>query len=494
MLNSIGSSTDIVGNWLQKLTVQGFSGSQANYGQTVGLGVAIDFRLDDVAINYGAQGLSSFTVGVNYPIELTSCLFQGQTDAAIFAYGQMMWASNLRLKYFQRSAVKALQSNLNMRNVFCAQGNNMVSVVRLYQSNAQLDNWDVDIESDAASDSYFFSSLGYSGGGPIQLSIRDTQGGNAGPGTAAVRLVSDDSGITLANTSRGTAGWCTIERSFNQNFSSSAQAIVAVDGPLWQGFYQGLPPAGIPLAVNTTTPSGTARFGLGTVPAAAYPPPVALAGVDPILTLPGLLGYYRADALPERDGSPIAELVDLGPAHNNGTPVGNPVIWESGVANGHAALQFGGFGSGFRFSTMTGTSGAATMFFVAKLPPGVSTNPGQTAALLNYGPSWRIAAPADADKASVTTTVSDVDWAVYAVRCTTGSTRVLQCWANGHPGERVRRDDLGPVTWSSPYLGANSYGWTTSQCSVAVVCDAALSDEQVATINQFLLNQFRIPV
>lgn len=498
LLNSLGPDTDstIAGNGMAKINVTGFSGAPGtNYAQTIGLGQVYDFFLDDVAVYYGAQGLSSFVIAVSYPIRMTSCLFEAQTDAAIYGNGQLIWATDIELKYFQRTAVKAIASNVIMRNVFCTDTHDCVSVVRLYQSNGQFDNWTVDMEAFLPSDSYFWASLGYQGGGPNQLSIRDTQGGNAGPHTAAVRLVSNETNAGLASANTGIAGWCTIERSFNQYFNHTAQAVVAVDSPLWQGLYQGLPSQSVPLAVNTATLGGSARIGTGaTPPAAAWPPPVALTGVDPILALPGLLGYYRADALSEADGGPVADLTDLGPAGNKGTATGSPVIWESGVINGHAAFRFGGRGSGFTFPAMEGSSGAVTMFFVAKLPPGVSTSPGHPGSVQNYGTLWQRSAPAAQDVSSVSTPVSELDWAVYAVRCTSGSARVLQSWVNGHPGERARRDDLGPVAWSSPFLGANNYGWLTSQWSVAVICDAALADDQIGQITQFLLNQFQIPV
>lgn len=191
------------------------------------------------------------------------------------------------------------------------------------------------------------------------------------------------------------------------------------------------------------------------------------------------------------EGGPVTTLLDLSPAGNDGVPVGRPVIRERAVIAGRAALRFGGSTSGFQFPAMTGTSGSVTMFFVAKLPPGVDTGEAKPGALLNYGPAWIIAASTRADQALAFTAVTPTDWAVFTVRCA-AAPRVLQTWANGHPCERVRRDDLSPLVWATPTLVGNVYGWPTGQMAAAVICDAALSDDQVQQINQHLLNQFQI--
>jgi hypothetical protein len=496
LLDTAGS-LPAIGDVLEGLTVTGHGMLGDNYGQTIGVGAVIDFAMRDVTVLFGAQGLGGIHVNNNsYPVAVSSCQFEQQTDTAIYSYEQNAWYSNLTLKYFSRSGIRAYRSSLQVANVFVA-GTPCDSVAKLYQCQSVLDNWAMDFEGDdIPSDSYIWASVANALGGPAQLTVRDCLGARSTPDTAAIRLVSNEAINAGLAVGGAVPAWCTIERSFNTYFPGpTAQALVAVDGPLWQGLYTGLPPTKVPFALNTATVGGSARIGIGTVPAAVAPPPVVQPGIDPVLSLPGLIGYYRADALADNvaDGAAVTKLTDLSPAANDGVPFGAQAIIERSAIAGHPAIRFGGPGSGFRFPAMKGTSGSVTMFFVAPQPPGVFTGQVKPGSLLNYGPEWVIAASIVRDQAVAFTAVSATDWAVYAVRCA-ATPRVLQTWANGHPCERVRRDDLPPLVWASPTLGANAYGWPTSQMSVAVICDAALSDAQVQQINQHLLNQFQIAV
>ncbi len=511
-----GGLHQAIGNILEGITVEAHFLQADNYGMGIGLGAVIDFTMRDVLVRGGAQGVGAIhTMNNSFPLALTSCQFENQTDAAIYSYAQIASATDLTLKFFSRSGIKAVRSSLQVANVFCA-GTPCDTVARLFQCESVLDNWIMDFEGDSApSDSYIWAGIGNAIGGPTQLTVRDCQGGVTNPGTAGIRLVSNEAGSAGLAIGGAVPAWCSIERSFNTYFPappaslSSApaqvqalartqpvgQALVAVDGPLWQGTYTGLPPTTLPFALNTATVGGSARIGIGTVPDAVAPPPVVASGTDPVLTLPGLIGYYRADALDDTgaDGGTVTKLIDLSPAANDGVPIGAPVIRERSVIAGRAAIRFGGEGSGFQFPGMKGTSGAVTMFFVAKRPPGVDTGEAKPGSVFNYGPLWIIAAETKADQAVAFTAVADEDWAVYAVRCA-AAPRVLQTWANGHPCERVRRDDLPPLVWATPTLIGNTYGWPTGQMAAAVICDAALTDAQVQQINQHLLNQFQIAV
>ena len=504
-----------IGNVLEGVTVEAHFLGPDNYGQAIGLGAVIDFTMRDVLVRFGAQGVSALhTMNNSFPLALTSCQFEYQTDAAIYSYAQIASAADLTMKYFTRHGLKAVLSSLQVSNVFCA-GVPCDTVARLFQCETVMNNWIMDFEGDSApSDSYIWASVGQAIG-PTQLTVRDCQGAVANPGSAAIRLVSneaDNAGLAIGEVM---PSWCSIERSFNSGFPAPpsslsldpareqalartqpvAQALVAVDGPLWQGLYTGLPPTTIPLALNTAAVGGSARIGIGSVPDAVAPPPVAPTGTDPVLALPGLIGYYRADALDPTisEGGTVTTLLDLSPAGNDGVPFGPPVIRERAVIAGRAALRFGGSTSGFQFPAMAGTSGSVTMFFVAKLPPGVDTGEAKPGSVLNYGPVWIIAASTRADQAAAFTAVTPTDWAVYTVRCA-ANPRVLQTWANGHPCDRVRRDDLPPLVWATPTLSGNVYGWPTGQMAAAVICDAALSDDQVQQINQHLLNLFQIAV
>ncbi|PKV83505.1 hypothetical protein [Streptomyces sp. TLI_146] len=91
---------------------------------------------------------------------------------------------------------------------------------------------------------------------------------------------------------------------------------------------------------------------------------------------------------------------------------------------------------------------------------------------------------------------SDNDWAVYTVRCTAGAARRLQTYTNGYPYELRRDDRVRTVGWSTPVLGYRPDHGQVLQGLVAsaVVCDAALSDQQVADTCRYLVNRYQIPM
>ncbi|MBP2054808.1 hypothetical protein J2Z21_007818 [Streptomyces griseochromogenes] len=480
----------VEGNGCEKLNVRGFSFAPrpANYGQVIGLGLLYNMSLNDLKVEFGAQGLSTHHFGANYPVSLRSCRFEHQSDCAVYSYFQNTTADYMGLGYYGRSAFKALRSRVDLRNVYCTDSKVCESAVRLFQTQAVLDNWQIDFEGfteDLPRDSYIWASIADDIGGPTQLCLRDCVGSAGGEHTVAIRLVSNERGAGLPDISRQ-AGWCTIERSFNHFSDPRMPALVAVDGPLWQGLYEGIPPTDKPLVINTATPGASARIGIGTVPPPATVPFVPPAG-DPLLGLPGLIGYYRADALGLRDGAPVTSLTDLSPAGHHGTPVGSPAVLDSSAAGGLAALRFAG--GRYEFAGTAGTTGAATWFFVAKRLPFFESAPGRRGSLRTYGQGFLI------DPHLLTYCAeSDTDWAVYAVRCTAGPARRLQTYVNSYPYDLRRDDRASTVAWATPVLSHRDDVKFRGLLAAAVICDAALDDEQVTDTCRYLLHRYRIPV
>ncbi|WP_158857950.1 hypothetical protein [Streptomyces sp. NRRL B-1347] len=496
----VGPRDTYDGNRVEKLTVNSFAAPGlpgADYGQVIGLGSVVAFSLDDTKIWFGAQGLSSYHLDANYPVELTASEFNYQSDCAIYCWFQMSRGHNLRIGRFGRSAFKALRSGVAYRNVFVAGVETAVSVVRLFEcGSAQLDNWSFDFEGSGPSDSYVWASLQDDVGG-TQLVIRDCVGVHGSARTAAVRLDSHERGAGL-NDSRRRSGWCTIERSFNTYLDSGMQAVVAVDGPVWRGLYGGVLRPYPPLVVNTATPGASARIGTDSVPPPRSAPPLLPAGADdPVLELDGLIGYYRADASPRPvdpkqplvDGSPVPRLVDLSPAHHDGNAVGNLALYETPVINGLPALRFAG--GWYQFPTLRGTTGAATVFLVGKRLPAFDTGPNRIDSLHTYGSGWLLS-----ESLRILSAESTTEWAVYAVRCTSGPRRVLQSFVNGYSYEVRRRDAVRPVTWEAPVLGSRDDGKDVFQglLGTAIVCDAALSDRTISDTCRYLLHRYQIPV
>lgn len=489
----------IAKNAVQKLTINCFRRAwlpgMSSYGHGIGVGFVYDFMVDDTIVQFGAQGLSNYNVGSNYPVEVRSCEFGWHTDAAIYSYYQIGRGDNLRLKYYGRSALKGCLSNLSYRNVFCTDSPSCESAVKLFQTFGQFDSWGFNFEGGSLpSDSYFWASTAWYMGGATLLSIRDCGGGAGSDKTAAVRLVGLDANAGLAHSARG-SGWCTIERSFSNFMFPNLQAIVAVDGPLWQGTYQGIPLTRPPFVVNTATPGASARIGIGTVPApVSVPPVIAAGGADFVADLPGLVGYYRADRLldtsgPLHDGDPVLELTDLSGAGNHGKPVNSPAVYQTSAVNGLPAIQF--TGGWYQFPEMHGSTGGVTVFFVAKRLPYFDTKPGQVQTLRTNGTRWQVVHRLEAASAE-----SDIEWAVYAVRYTDGPARKLQTWANGHATTLRRNDGTGPVEWSTPTLGTVNTGWLIyrGQLTTAIICDGGLSDPDVQRVTRHLLSVHRIPV
>ncbi|MFI9383201.1 hypothetical protein [Kutzneria sp. NPDC052558] len=504
----LSNGDTILGNAMERLTVDcghPFAGA-TNYGQGIAVGMVYSFRLDDVTVTFGAQGLSSYNLGVSYPVELSRCQFGWQTDTAIYSYGQILRADRVGLSYYGNSALKAVRSTLSTRDIFVTDSASCESVVRMYECAGQFDAWTVDFESTTAnlpSDSYFWASLG-ADIGPTQLVFRDCQVGAAGPQAVAVRLVSGDVNAGLATPSRN-RGWCTIERSFNTFFDRGATAIVAVDGPLWQGTFTGPVPASPELVMTTAWPGASARIGLnGPVPPALTVPRPA---VDPIPGLPGLIGYYSAEQvrLPAEqggkrmpnEGEAIPSLNDLSNAHNDGAAVRTAPIYLSNQVNGRAALRFDGNGW-YQFQSMTGTTGCATLFLVTKGNPLVDTAPGK-AALQRYGLYWTM------NMLQAPQAGSSSEWVVYAARYgkrpdptdpKAPPARILDLWANGRRYETRRRDANGDVQFARPLLGSvnDGLGVFSGLVAAAVYVDGDLSDQQVELVNRFLVHQHNIAV
>lgn len=210
----------VEGNGCEKLNVRGFSFAPKamHYGQAIGLGLVYNFSMDDVVVEFGAQGLSSHHFGVSYPVSLRSCQFEHQSDCAIYSFGQYTTATDLKLAYYGRSAVKALRSRMAFRDVPCTDSAVCESVVKLFQTEAVLDNWMIDFEgfrADLPRDSYIWASLADDIGGPTQLVVRDCVGSAGGEHTVAIRLVGSERGA-LGDVHKG-VGWCKVERSFNHH-------------------------------------------------------------------------------------------------------------------------------------------------------------------------------------------------------------------------------------------------------------------------------------
>ncbi|MCK2236272.1 MULTISPECIES: hypothetical protein [unclassified Crossiella] len=493
----------IVGNSVERLTLH--SGSPGHlpdhYGQVIGLGLAIGCSFTDLVVVAGAQGLSCFQVDANYPVDLTGCRFEFQTDTAIYSYFQIGRAHYLALKYWGRTALKASRSTLAYRDVFCTDAQeHPESVVRLFQSHGTFDNWTIDMERPERPprDSYFWASLGHHTGGPTQLVIRDCQAGTIDKGTVGVRLVALEPNAGLPN-SGATDGWCTIERSFTQHQARGLFALVGTDGPVWQGRYEGLLPATVPLALNTSTPGGSARIGLREVPPPVSLPPVSLSGEDLIAGLPGLRCHFRADGLhdlggpgigpmPLRDGAPVPQLTDHSGAGNHGRPLNRPAHFVADAVHGHSAVRFND--GHYSFPGIRSDSGAATVFLVGKYLPGFESNPGDhNQGLHTRGPRWHVSLGMYANTAT-----SDTDWVVYAARYNSGAVRLLETWANLRRVDLARRDDVGPVRWAEPRLGSALYGTAYSELAAAVFCDVALGDEQVERTLRHLIHLYGIAV
>ncbi len=488
----------VEGNGCEKLNIKGFSfaPNPTHYGQAIGLGLVYNFSMEEVVVEFGAQGLSSHHFGANYPVSLRSCRFEHQTDCGIYSFFQYTTATDLTLGYYGRSAFKALRSNVAYRDVPCTDSTVCESVVKLFQTQAILDNWQIDFEgfhSDLPRDSYIWASLADDIGGPTQLTVRDCVGSAGGEHAVAIRLVGNERGA-LADSHKG-VGWCKIERSFNHHADPRMPALVAVDGPLWQGLYEGLPPADKALVINTAAPGASARIGITTLPPPVSVTPLGSPTDDPVPELPGLIGYYRADALRDADGNPLfdgalaTELSDLSPARNHGAPAGGPAVFETKAVNGLAALRF--TGGQYEFPGMRGTSGAATWFFVAKRLPTFDSSPGRRGSLRSNGPGWQL------DFLLMSRTAeSDNDWAVYAVRSTAGPERKLQTYTNGYPYELRRDDRVRTVGWSAPILGYRADHGQVFQglLATAIICDAALTDQQVADTCRHLLHRYQIPL
>ena len=462
------------------------------YGQGIAVGQVYGFAVEDVTLAFGAQGLGSYNFGVSYPVDLRMCDFQVHSDAGIYSWRQILHGSSLTFGWYGRSAVKTYLGNVTLRDVFCTGASNCVSPVRLYETVGQFDNWQFDFEGDGVGDSYFWATIADAIGGPTQLAIRDCQGVNGDPTAVAVRLVASDRNGGIA-TSLRRAGWCTIERSFNNYLSPTMRAVVAVDGPMWSGTYTGLPPARPQLVVTTAAPGASARIGEGVVPPAQTVPAVPS---DPIPTLPGLLGYYRAEGLtvpdaagkprPATDGDQIQQLTDLGPGGNHGTFMRSPAVFEPGAVNGLAALRF--TGGWYKFPSHTGTDGTATIFLVTKGAALV-----ETGTLRLWVWQWQQYSPAAT--VSVRPHTSDVDWVVQAVRFSTAGGRILRCWTNGHVADTQRLDTVGDAQWTAPTLGTILGGDVyRGLFSTLVYCASALADDQVELVNRYLLHRHAIAV
>jgi hypothetical protein len=509
---------NILGNGIEHVTIEcdrvnlGADRKPANvtfkpYGQAVALGLVYYFSMKDVAVSGYAQGLSAYHLGVAYTITVRDCEFTDQSETGIYGYGWMFRGDNLRFSAYGRSAITAVRCGLAVRDVFVSESNSPVceAPVRLYEPNAgQFDNFAFDLEDTSVRDSYFRITLASDVGTP-QLAIRDCQGGLAEPGAAYVRLLSQDRNAGIATSGR-TGGWCSIERSFTDYVVPDIQAVVAVDGPLWQGTFTGLPPERPELVATTANPGASARIGLGGIAPPAETVPAPVAG-DPLLTLPGLVAYFRADGaqnpnpehpanpLPARDGMVFTQLADHASPQRVATLAAGTTaaVYRANVINGLPALSFSA--ANYTLPAPPAPSGEATVFVVGRGQPFL-----QTGNLWMSGHYWGVANTGGFGTA-VDAAGSDTAWIVHAVRYTVRTTpggkppaRLLQTWANGQPYDTRRFDGMQDVRWTAFALGAAAGLEFTGELSTAVFFDVALSDEQVDLVNRYLLHRHRIAV
>ncbi|SFW88779.1 Pectate lyase superfamily protein [Amycolatopsis australiensis] len=502
-VNPPGPTDATAANGLEKLTVNcGRTVAEpgnSNYGQCVAVGHSFGLELRDCLLQYGAQGLSSLNIVNTYPVRIDSCRFDAQSDASIYAYALMAYGRDLKFSSPGRHAVKAVNTTIALRDVFCEPsfaGDDCETVVRLINSSGEFDNWTFDFEyTTNPVGSYFHASIGKEViGRNLALAIRDVQAGTAGPEAVGVRLVSGDSAGGLATVLRGPS-WCSIERSFTSTTSAGLAAIAAVDGPLWQGTFTGPAPVRPELVRTDASPGASARIGAGFVPPARTVPRPP--GPDPIRSLPGLLGYYQADSVTvpgsggkpvaPADGTPITVLTDLGPRGNHGQLHGNPAIHETDAVNGRAALRF--TGGWYTFPAMRG-SGAVTLFLVQRGYPVIDTAPVGEGTLRQFGGFWQVGRKIAARAASSTT-----DWALYTARYEPES-GVFDLWANGRRYDTRRHPTAGNAVIDQATLGASGNGGQTfpGTFAAAAVIGGALPDDQVDLVHRYLLNQHAIPV
>ncbi|MFC0544736.1 glycosyl hydrolase family 28-related protein [Kutzneria chonburiensis] len=473
------------------------------YGQAVALGLVYYFSMKDVVVEDYAQGLSAYHLGVAYTINVRDCEFNGQSDTGIYGYGWMFRGDNLGFSSYGRSAITAVRSGLTVRDVFVSPSNSpdCEAPVRLYEPNVvQFDNFAFDLETTSVRDSYFRITLASDVGLP-QLTIRDCQGGLIEPGAAYVRLISQDRNAGIATSGRP-GGWCSIERSFTEYVVPDVQALVAVDGPLWQGTFTGLPPDRPELVTTTARVGASARIGVGGIVPPALTVPAPVAG-DPLLTLPGLVAYFRADGaqnpnpadpphpLAAQDGMTFVELADhASPQRVAKLATGTtPAVYRANVINGLPALSF--TAGNYTLPMPTTTSGEATVFLVSRGQPFL-----QTGNLWMSGHYWGVANVGGYGTA-VNAAGSDTAWIVHALRYTVRANptaRVLQTWANGQPYDTKRFDGMQDVNWTAFSLGSGGGLEFTGELSTAVFFDVALTDAQVELVNRYLLHRHRIAV
>ena len=150
--------------------------------------------------------MGAFNGAVEYPIKVRDCEFQYGADAAIYAYNNGMWnGSRLTLKYYGRTAVRAVASFNHMTDIFLTDSNYCDTVFKFHLGNgALLENVVCDFEGAIfPATAYVWCDVGADiGSQGTRLTLRSFAAGALGRSTVLVELVGQDTPDAHHNPSR----------------------------------------------------------------------------------------------------------------------------------------------------------------------------------------------------------------------------------------------------------------------------------------------------
>jgi hypothetical protein len=191
--SSLGVSDTRIGNAVRDLTLAPATVSgPAGYGRALCHGPIYEFRAQDCRFTGGAHNFGALNGAVGYPLKVRDCEFTYGGDAAIYAQGNMWWGQRLTIKYWGREAIRALNSFLDLRQVFYAPGGPGDCVLKFHNaSGAILDDHIIDFEGGGPALAYVWCEAGVNVG-PTFLTLRNVTFGTQAKGSFYIVLKGND--------------------------------------------------------------------------------------------------------------------------------------------------------------------------------------------------------------------------------------------------------------------------------------------------------------
>lgn len=194
------------------------------YGVCVSTGWALDFRAENLICQGGAHGIGTPNMGSTYPVKLSNCVLQNNQDSGYYGWFQILWADQLTIKSYGRTAMRLGGTSCLVRNLFCTDSTTCDYVAEMYDITGsgglnRFEGFVIDFEGDFPSKAYFYAeamshTLGSS------LCLADGVFGTVGAGSYLVILAP-----SLGSAANTNAALCRLERCF---FPAGASGVTSV--------------------------------------------------------------------------------------------------------------------------------------------------------------------------------------------------------------------------------------------------------------------------